>query len=269
MSKRSATFAGIEKKRRSAATRKRQRALATQMGILPPLAIRSGAARELELAQMARARTQKELKGVDVSLAISPVLGSTNTNGSCTLLNAIAPGTGSYNRVGRKVHLKSIRLKGDMYVLIDQTAEGATLTDALVRMVVVWDKQPSGTLPTYDAIFGQTDQAGSEACNLWDTLRYDNTDRFTVLRDKMFLVRNNFANNSAAGNPGANVMLQEFDEFIPLQGRETQYSGQSSTCTIADISTGGLYVYWRSRNNTPSEHVVTIENSQGRLRYYD
>jgi len=55
----------------------------------------------------------QEIKGMDTELAIAgPVLATTATNGDCFVLNLVQQGAGSWNRVGRKIRMKSLRLKG-------------------------------------------------------------------------------------------------------------------------------------------------------------
>jgi len=109
-------------------------------------------------AVVAAVRNASEKKGVDTSIALTPVIATTNTNASSFVLNLIQAGNGSWNRVGRKVHLKSLRLRGHLRWLYGNNAGTNNLDANAVRMVVVWDKQPSGgAIPTFDAIFGKTD----------------------------------------------------------------------------------------------------------------
>jgi len=217
-------------------------------------------------AAVAAARNALELKGVDVGLTLTPVIATSTTNGSAFLLNAIAPGSGSFNRIGRKAHLKSLRLKGAFQVSQTPSATGA-VGGACVRMVVVWDLQPnSGSIPTWDVIFGTTDQAGTEASTVLSPLRYDNMNRFHVLKDKSY----DYA--TVPGNvvsTATQIGFMPFDEYINLGGRETNYSGQSATCTTADISTGALYVYFRAQLNDATVAVSVGSNSIARLRYVD
>ena len=128
-------------------------------------------------------RSIGEKKGLDTVMDIAtPVLATSNTNGSSFVLNLIRSGAGSWNRVGRKVNLTSVRLRGRFVFIYDP--EGTTLNvgSNAVRMVVVWDKQPSGNaMPAFDTIFGHTDQAGDEATTFTDAIRYDNMDRFSLL----------------------------------------------------------------------------------------
>jgi len=212
-------------------------------------------------------RNASELKGVDINLALNPVLNSTGTNGSSFLLNGIAPGTGSFNRVGRKVSLKTLRLKGAYNFQMTPSSLGAVLGNSC-RMVIVYDRQPnSGTIPTWDTIFGVTDQAGTETSTIDAPLKYDNMDRFRVIKDVTRDVATIPANVVTTGVVDQYV---HFDEFMSLKGLETTYSGQSATCTIADISTGALYVYFRSSTNSGGTTLVQVDtDSIARLRYQD
>jgi len=206
------------------------------------------------------------LKGVDTLLSLSPIIATTNTNGACFLLNGIAPGSGSFNRVGRKTSLKSLRIKGGITFTMTPTAAGVVNHNA-VRMVIVWDKQPnSGSLPTFDTIFGYTLQDGTEASLTWAQPRYDNLERFQVLKDKAIDVQ-----TEPAGVVTTGVVDQwvSIDEYIGLGGRQTTFSGQSAPCTVADISTGALYVYFRAQNNAASATAQVDADTVARLRYMD
>jgi len=213
-----------------------------------------------------RQRGSVELKGVDTNLTLNPVINTTGTNASSFLVNAIAPGSGSFNRIGRKAVLKSLRIKGSLNFQMTPSAAGAVDQNSC-RMVVIFDKQPnSGTIPTWDAIFGTTDQAGTEASNISAPLRYDNMDRFQVLKDKTWDVQ------TVPGNVVSTAVLNQccsFDEFVALGGRVTTYSGQSATCTIADIATGALYIYFRAQGNAGTALVSVDSDSIARLRYMD
>lgn len=204
-----------------------------------------------------------EKKGMDTILDLDPVLATTNTNGSSFTLNLVEPGNGSYNRVGRKIYNKSARLTGLFQCQQDTNASTQDVGQN-IRMVVVWDKQPSGTLPTWDAIFGITTQDGTEQSSVFAPPRYDNMARFQVLRDKIITM------NPMNPNPTNGTFYKyHFDEYIKLGNRTTVYSGQSSPCTIADISSGALYVYFRSELNTALTNEMNLTNSHCRFRYSD
>lgn len=205
-----------------------------------------------------------EKKGVDGTIAHLPLLATFNTASGITIPVLIAPGTASYNRVGRKVHLKSLRIRG----YFDQSCYCRA---NIVRMVVVHDKQPSGTLPTYDAMFGQTLQDGTETVSLWSPIRYDNMNRFSILRECYYDL------NPGAAPAAASVaepIYTHVDEYIKLTGKEVIYSGQSTPSTIADISSGAIYIVFRALLNvSPGSpdltHAQADFNGMFRLRYTD
>jgi len=209
-----------------------------------------------------RAKTG-EVKGVDGNVDIpEQIVNTTTTNQQIFVMNLVQQGTGSWNRVGRKIRLKSLRVKG---ILTFANANNQDCVQNTVRMIVVWDKQPSGnTIPTFDDIIGGTDQAGTESSGFLSNVRYDNTERFSILKDEVFNSSYNVANAVTVAQNQTN-----FDCFIKLKGMQTVFSGQSNPMTIADISTGGLYVIFRAQNqDNPANYAIVI-NSNTRLRYYD
>jgi len=202
-----------------------------------------------------------ELKGVDSQVNVGNVLATTNTNADIFPINLVQQGAGSWNRVGRKIRMKSLRIKGIcQYSLVTSVNTFSNST----RMFVVYDRQPSSaTVPTFDQIFGGTDQTGAEASTFLSNLRYDNTERFVVLKDEVFNSKNNVFN---AANTAESQMA--FDVYIKLKGLMTVFSGQSAPMTIADISSGAIYIGFRGEANSAA-NFATIKDSVVRLRYYD
>lgn len=210
-----------------------------------------------------------EKKGVDTYLTLNPVLATTNTNGSCFVLNLIQQGAGSWNRIGRKVNLLSARIRFSVTHTYGATAVTNTVGGNQLRMVVVWDKQPSGgAIPTFDTVFGTTDQTGAEVGTILDPIRYDNMDRFAILRD---CIVNPTVEATPATGGSANLVFNylQVDEYIKLGGREVVFSGQSAPMTIADISTGALYVYFRAQVNSLTNQMSITDDAFCRLRYTD
>ena len=169
--------------------------------------------------------------------------------------------------IGRKIKCNSLPLKG--LLTYQYTPEATTLdrNGNVLRMAVVWDKQPSGVLPAFDAIFGQTAQDGSDTSEFMDSLRYDNTDRFRVLRDVVVTGSPQLDASCGTGNE-ADVQFP-FDEFIKLRGCETVYSGETTPQTIADSSSGGLYVFFRAFRDDATTNWLVQSISFARLRYVD
>lgn len=207
---------------------------------------------------------QGELKGMDTSINQVGVLATTNTNGNIETLNLIQTGNGSWNRVGRKTHLKSVRLQG---VLLNTMAlTNGDWVGNSVRLLLVWDQQPSsGTLPLYSDIFGVTSQTGVETTAVLDPPKYDNMDRFRVLKDW----REDFVPQAQVpSNTDTVTEYRQIDCYLALKELESVYSGQSNPMTIADISTGALYFIARAVNNAATTSTANIVMN-ARVRYSD
>lgn len=209
----------------------------------------------------------QELKGVDTDTDANTIISTTSTNGDIIPMNLIAPGSASFNRIGRKVKLRSIRFWGVLTYEIGADAISGNVKGLNVRMAVVWDKQPSGVLPTFADIFGHTLQDGTEASLIYDKPRYDNTDRFQVLRDCV-KTYNPTLYNAAGGSSDHQLGELYYDEYVDLKYKETVFSGQSAPATIADISSGALYLVVRASNNTAGVGTVEMDG-ESRLRYTD
>jgi len=217
--------------------------------------------------QRSYGRQTGELKGCDILLTqAAPIINTTGSNANIMLLNGIAPGTASYNRVGRKLTFKSLRLKGCVEFTSTPSATGVQFGN-FVRMVVVWDKQPTGTIPTWETVFGYTLENASEASTILAPVRYDNMSRFSVLKDTVIEY------DVQPSSPVSTASVTEqvpFDCYVNLGNKVTTYGGQNVPTTIADIATGALYVMWRAHINNAGQQVASVSNvSVGRVRYVD
>lgn len=191
-----------------------------------------------------------EKKGMDTPISYSDIIATTNTNAYCTVLNLVRTGTGSWNRIGKRITPVSLRLRGE--ILYGCTSDGTNnfSEGTVLRLVVVHDAQPSGNaIPAFDDVFGYTEQDGTEASSVISGVKYDNTDRFTVIRDKFYEL-----NPVAYPGLSAPTSLESYlsvyvDEFITLRQQSCVFSGQSTPMTITDVSTGAYYLYARAINN--------------------
>jgi len=213
-------------------------------------------------------RMLQTIKGVDSDLSQS-IIATTTTNAGIDVLNLIVPGSGSWNRVGRKTVCKSVRIKGNLlWANVPTFATGQGMITTAVRGVLVWDNAPTGTIPTYDTIFGSTLQAGTEqVTSIFDPVKYDGMERFRVIREWCWEEPPVTVPAFGTGpNMQATVCIDEYVK-LPGGGLVSNYSGQSSPQTIADISSGALYLIWRTTSSTAGGSVTL--DAMARLRYYD
>lgn len=198
----------------------------------------------------------------------------------CCAVNLCQEGAANYNRLGRRIKLKSIQITG---TFIPETPQPTPTTDQPIfcRFALVYDRQPNsgGTYPTPAEIWLTRDQTGtSNAAGVpwpWTPPNVDNIDRFQIMRDCKF----NFATN----NPGAtdevallmtNQTLVQGSQcmlYKKLKGLETHFRSNSNPTTIADISTGALYfIIWADvSGTTPFPNSTVTFKWSARLRFWD
>jgi len=215
--------------------------------------------------------SMNEVKGMDTSLA-SPgfvsIASATNSSAGVGVLNLIQTGSGSWNRIGRKVFPKSLRMKYTIRYTYTQPISGHLHANE-VRVLIVWDKNPNaGALPTFDAMFKQTTQDGVETSTWNAPAAFDTMDRFRILRDRYIQLNPEMYPTTV---DALSEYQETIDEFIKLpEGLETVYSGQSSPQTIADIYSGALYFVTICQETPASGYGIAIEpGSVARLRYTD
>jgi len=210
-----------------------------------------------------------ELKGMDTLLnndPPTPVVETTGTNADIFLVNGVSEGPASYQRIGRKLTMKSLRVKGVANLKIGVETTTSDRLGNTLRMIVVYDSQPGLTLPTFAEIFANMNYAGTESPTIMSPLNYKRTFRFKVLRDCLFTL--NAESAPTGGTENDWVGRVTFDEYIRLS-HETQFTGTATPVGVDLISTGALYVIFRALNNATSSQWNVEETSWARLRYAD
>lgn len=195
-----------------------------------------------------------ELKAFDLAQTTS-----TFTNAAITLnlLNIVAVGTEFYNRIGRKMYMKSVHIRG----FVKNTA---TAVQDVGRIIVFYDSNPNGAAPVLADIL--QDANGAAASTATSEINLNNRARFKIIRDHQIIFP------SVTFNAGVltNQAFQETDNqmnidmFIKLKGLETMFNAGAAG-TIADITTGALFVGFIANNN----NGLWSCTFGSRLRYYD
>lgn len=204
-----------------------------------------------------------EIKQVDFELspAAVPEQGSAGltftTGGSINVVNLVKTGSGFYNRVGRKVTLRSLRVK---FTLADEMAASSETQAAHLRILVVYDTSPNGVLPLVSDILQDINQDGGTSTSWVSDLNQNNRDRFRILRD-MNSERPEVYNDVNNVRTSSGVVDQQFgteyfDEYIKtVRGWDTCYKSDASPITIADCSSGAVYVVCISDQDLPGVHI--------------
>lgn len=198
----------------------------------------------------------------DVELKVNdtgPAQFQANSTGQFTLLMAPTPGSDITNRVGRKTVSKSIYIRGIVSAeLPDQDGPTVGASPAqLARMIVFVDMQPNAAAPAVTDILTAATSVAQ--------LNLNNRDRFIILRDKQFNL-NAYAYNVTAQTAVASLSNSHcVKEYIPLNVETIFNAG--TTGTVADITSGALYMFWIGNRAAGGDDVTCALSS--RVRYAD
>nr|WAE42718.1 MAG: capsid protein [Cressdnaviricota sp.] len=197
-----------------------------------------------------------EVKSVDL---VSATYGL-NATANITAINLITAGSSFFNRIGRKIEMKSIQIRGSIGI----TNVGNTQAD-YGRVMLVYDRQFNGAYPSITDILEDTVQAGTNTTNVQSGMNLNNRDRFQVIWDNRVAL----PPNDASGSSVQNMQPSEFslDVFKKLKNLVTQYKADSSPAVVGDIATGSLLFVTLGGTTAGSEAYKVVVAM--RLRYVD
>ena len=162
--------------------------------------------------------TQKELGFID-----GFVNGSLTTIGSIHHVNIIPNGTSASSRVGKKVTMKYIQMRGIAY-------NGSTSLFTNCAFVLVYDIRPGTTLPSITDILNSSSPFSMN--------NDSNNGRFKILhREDFSLIGNSSSVSGANLTPSFIKNMAQFQEL----NKKTEY-GNTGTGAIGDVALGGLYM---------------------------
>lgn len=194
-----------------------------------------------------------EIKTVDIPLTSSNFV----TTPTAILLNGVATGTNFVNRIGAKTFMKSIQFKANIQNIL-------TSVEGVLRMLIVYDKQPNGALATIADVIESRDSANSSSTTIYSCPKVENRDRFDIIRDKTWHAPSVTNTGGVLTNLSypSNDDEMEFSEFIKLK-KKTTY--KENTAVIGAISTGSLLMFLLASGTTNAYQL----SWGSRLRFYD
>jgi len=216
-----------------------------------------------------------EIKSLDVINSTTTTTNSAaawplNATAKVNCINLITIGSSQWNRIGRKVSLKSFRIRGFLNPTGNNSA-GSSGGPIYSRMILLYDKQPNGALPVLaDILLDQVSLAADSSSTLVTSgINMNNRDRFEILMDQQFVVPpcNTSTGAVVLGGLTATADLMHFDRFINLKGRETHYKADSSPAVIGDVATGSLVMITFGNCTAATEPYQLLASI--RLRYSD
>lgn len=201
-----------------------------------------------------RPNINPEMKAVD-AVGTLTLSNSTSGSGHTVLCNATVQGTDRHNRIARRINIKSLNVK--FYVYSSQVAPA--IVDDLLRFALVWDEQPTGTLPVISDYWQDTSVAGVTSSNLLSHNNLNNLARFRMLRTLEVPV-------NAEGQMTETNKGRSFVEWNVKCNLITQYNA-GNTGNITDFITGAIYLIgWGNNSAAPGQWAA---DAAVRCKYQD
>lgn len=171
-----------------------------------------------------------EKKVIDVAAGTIQI----NTTGSFNLLNGCVQGSDYSNRIGRKIVMRSLYIRG--FAFPEPSATAANSPSQQARMIIFLDSQPNGAAPAVTDLLNSATPASQ--------LNLNNRDRFRVLRDQTFVFGPQVYAVSATAAPTVTgtPSVADVNCYVKM-GHETIFNAGNAG-TIGDINSGALYMFW-------------------------
>lgn len=205
------------------------------------------------------ARPGQELKAFD---NIPHILPFTVATGAPTFiaLNTMINGAELFQRIGRKIYMKNIHIRGWIQPTGPTNASG----DDMLRIIVFYDAQCNATNPAIADLLQEANVGGGTTG--FSEINLTNRARFMILRDYQMQVGaislNTGSINGILGYPDEKGSLS-VDMFIKMKGLQAEYNGVNGG-TVGDISSGAVFITAISCNGAHWQF-----NFGSRVRYFD
>lgn len=158
-----------------------------------------------------------------------------NSTGSFTLLCAPIPGSDMTNRIGRKILIKSVYVRGFVGHERAMNLAAIDASGQLPRMILFIDYQPNGAAPAVTDILKETGPVSQ--------LNLNYRDRFKILCDKQWVV-DPFMYSAVATQSYASAANTLKPVKVYKKLNLTTVFNAGTAGTIADIASGALYMFW-------------------------
>lgn len=188
-----------------------------------------------------QARTERKYYDVEYSAAVPAITTTWNATNAdpSTIQTLFAPQLGNdyYNRVGRKVQLIALKIRGHVTCTSqgDQTAADPATG---CRVLLVQDKQTNGTLATGDLVL--LSGTGTQAINMFQNPA--SFGRFRVYKDKRWILQ-----TQALTYDGTNIeqagLQKNFEWIIKFRKPITIHFNATNGGTYADIIDNSFHIF--------------------------
>lgn len=159
------------------------------------------------------------------------------------------PGTGINQRVGRKILVHALKIRGILQ--FPAQSAGTTIASApTVRVLVVQDKQTNGAQVQGETIMAAPGTAAATNCML-SYQNLANFGRFRVLHDKLYAFQNGISvNNASATTVSTEWNSRPFKININFREPVVVHFNAAGTALVADIVDNSFHILATADANT-------------------
>lgn len=181
-----------------------------------------------------------------------------NTTGSISLLNGCIQGTDYTQRIGRKIVLKSVYIRGRVQSEASIGPSPVISAGQMARLIIVIDTQPNGVIFAITDLLNTSDPSSQ--------LNLNNRDRFMILCDKLYVI-DPFAFSTTATTAYASMsnQIHRLKIFKKLKMETIFNAGNAGT--IADMTSGALYMVWIGSIAAGAQDMNAVVST--RVRFQD
>lgn len=208
--------------------------------------------------------TERKYFDVEFSGAIPAVAASWQGTelDPATLNTLFAPiqGTGFNNRIGRKIHILSIKIRMQI-TCAEQTNQTTADSSSICRLIFYQDKQTNATQAQGEDVIDSG--AGSQAVNMYQNPA--NFGRFKVLRDKRFTLANpNMTYDGTNIEQAGLAKTFQYNFNFKRYPIEVHFNATNGG-TVADIVDNSFHII----GNTTSVSLVPTLSYKARIVFID
>lgn len=209
-----------------------------------------------------QSKSQFRTRGFNVEKKVfdlTPTQFQVNTTGQFNLLCSPQAGPDINERIGRKIQIKSVYIRG----LVSSEAgdqDGPVVTTSpgqLARMIVFTDNQPNGAAPAVTDLL--------QSASALSQLNINGRDRFKIHIDKQWALKPYAYNNTSGFALAALSDAIAYKKFKVLN-EETIFNATVSA-TITQITSGALYMFFIGTVPTGANDATAAFST--RVRYTD
>lgn len=207
---------------------------------------------------------QPEMKSLDSWIFNQPIVSGTGAANHVLLLNSPILGTERYNRIGRRIQVKSVHVHWTLHPV--QPVPTSVPEDLV--FFLVWDLE-AGATPALTSLLQTVDGAGVTNSSVTSQINLDNSKRYIILKRKNVPLRVCGTATGALPCNGAafQAMSNDLDFKWNVKVNRTTQFNAGNTGVIGDITNGALLVCWWT--SLGAGLPTSFLDVSARCRYYD